>query len=68
MRNPNPINFMSSEEVRSAGWQAEARDDDGHLVSMIAPFDTDDDIVSFVREATTRGETVTIWPVVKVPA
>lgn len=68
MRNPNPINFMSSEEVRSAGWQAEARDRDGHLISMHAPFEPGDDegIVWFVREATKRGETVTIWPTATV--
>lgn len=65
MRNPNPVNFMSSEEVRSAGWQAESRDSDGHLISMHAPFEAHDDegIVWFVREATKRGETVTIWPI-----
>lgn len=64
MRDPTPINFMSFEEVRAAGWQAESRDEDGHLISMHAPFGPGDDegIVWFVREAVKRGETVTIWP------
>lgn len=67
MRNPMPINLMTSDEVRASGWQAEARDSDGHLISMHAPFGNEDDegIVWFVREATSRGETVTIWPMVK---
>lgn len=62
MRNPNPVNLMTSEEVRSRGWQAETRDADGHLIRMHAPFDGDDDIVWLVREALEHGETVTIWP------
>jgi len=31
MKNPSPINLKSSSEVRAEGWQAEARDADGHL-------------------------------------
>lgn len=62
MKNPNPINLQTSEEVRQAGWQAETRDADGHLCRCHAPFDNDKDIVWFVREALEYGETVTIWP------
>lgn len=65
MRDPKPINLMSSDEVRASGWQAEARDADGHLISTHAPFDSDDDIVWYVRESLKRGETVTIWPPAK---
>jgi len=64
MKNPNTINLMTSEEVRKAGWQAETRDADGHLMRMHAPFDHDDEgIVWLVREALEHGETITIWPV-----
>ena len=64
MKEPKPINLTSSAEIRAAGWQAESRDADGHLISTHAPFREDDDegIAWFVREETQRGHTVTIWP------
>ncbi|MGN7734416.1 hypothetical protein [Ensifer sp. R-19] len=62
MKNPNPINLQTSEDVRKAGWQAESRDADGHLMRVHAPFETDEEIVWLVREALENGETVTIWP------
>ena len=64
MRDPMWINLKTPEEVRAEGWQAESRDADGHLVATHVPFGADDDegIAWFVREATSRGETVTIWP------
>jgi hypothetical protein len=62
MKNPNPINLTTSEEVRKAGWQAECRDADGHLCRTHVPFESDDDIVWLVRDALEHGETVTIWP------
>lgn len=64
MRDPKPVHLTPPEEVRAAGWQAESRDADGHLISTHAPFGSyDQDIVWFVREALQRGETVTIWPI-----
>ncbi len=36
MKNPNPINLKTPEDVRGLGWAAEARDADGHLRSMLA--------------------------------
>lgn len=65
MKDPYPINLSTSADVRRAGWQAESRDSDGHLISTHAPFENDDDegIVWFVRNETARGNTVTIWPV-----
>jgi len=68
MKDPMPVNLMTSEEVRASGWQAESRDADGHLLAMHAPFGPDDDegIVWFVRETTSRGETVTIWPIAAI--
>lgn len=35
MQDPNPINIITTEEVRARGWIAEARDSDGHLTSML---------------------------------
>lgn len=63
--NPMPVNLMTPEQVRAAGWQAESRDSDGHLMRTHAPFAANDDegIVWMVREALEHGETVTIWPV-----
>lgn len=68
MRDPMPINLMTSEEVRANGWQAESRDADGHLIGLHAPFDSDEDVTWFVNECTSRGETVTIWPKAKPTA
>ncbi len=62
MKNPNPINLTTPEEVRAQGWAAEVRDVDGHLIRTHAPFESDDDIVWLVREAMEHGDTVTIWP------
>ena len=68
MKDPMPINLTTSEEIRALGWQAESRDADGHLLATHVPFGDDDEgIVWFVRETTSRGETVTIWPP-KVPS
>jgi molybdopterin synthase sulfur carrier subunit len=63
MKDPMPINLMTPAEVREQGWQAECRDQDGHLTRTHAPFESDEDIAWLVREATEHGDTVTIWPV-----
>lgn len=39
MKNPSPVHLTTTAEVRSRGWIAEARDMDGHLVSMQAWLD-----------------------------
>lgn len=62
MKNPSPINLQTSDENRKQGWQSETRDADGHLCRIHVPFEKDEDIVWFVREAMANGETVTIWP------
>jgi molybdopterin synthase sulfur carrier subunit len=62
MKNPNPVNLQTSDEIRELGWQAETRDADGHLCRTHVPFETDEQIVWLVREAMAHGETVTIWP------
>ncbi len=62
MKNPNPVNLQTPEEIREAGWQAESRDADGHLSRTHIPFESDEDIIWFVREAMGHGDTVTIWP------
>ncbi len=33
MKNPMPVNLTSQDDIRAGGWIAEARDEDGHLVS-----------------------------------
>lgn len=64
MMNPFPVNLLTSAEVRGRGWQAESRDADGHLISCHAPIDADDSsIAEWIVECTSRGETVTFWPV-----
>lgn len=62
MKNPNPVNLQTSEEIRKQGWQAESRDADGHLISCHAPISVDDDIAQWIVECTSAGETVTFWP------
>lgn len=39
MKDPWPIHLTTTEEVRAQGWVAEARDEDGHLVSTQAWLD-----------------------------
>lgn len=67
MENPGKMNLKTPEEVRALGWQAEARDADGHLVRTHAPFASDEDILWLVHDAMEHGETVTIWPPVAKP-
>lgn len=62
MKDPKPANLQTPDEVRAGGWQAEARDADGHLMSCHAPFDNDEHLAEYVREANSDGLTVTIWP------
>ena len=63
MRAPNPINLQTPQEVRAAGWAAEARDKDGHLVTVRARLGNDAEWGRFIREETAMGFTVTIWPI-----
>lgn len=62
MKDPRPINMQSQADVRASGWCAEARDSDGHVLSVRSEFSGDKSIVDFVREAMGDGCTVTIWP------
>ncbi len=62
MKEPRAVNLMTQDQCRADGWQAESRDADGHLVTAHAPFDDAAEIAEYVREETTRGNTVTIWP------
>lgn len=59
---PGPTNRISTATNRAHGFQAEARDGAGHLTGTHVPFETDDDVVWFVRAFLERGHTVTIWP------
>lgn len=59
MRDPKPINLTTTEEVKAAGWAAEARDSDGHLVSMVSPQGNVRRVVSgWIAE----GLAVTVFP------
>lgn len=62
MKDPRPINLQTQEDVRASGWCAEARDSDGHVLSVRSEFSDDRSIVDFVREAMEDGCKVTIWP------
>ena len=63
MKNPSPANLKTSDQVRKAGWQAESRDADGHLVTCHAPISASDTtIAEWIAECTANGETITIWP------
>ena len=55
MKNPSPVHLTSTEEVRSRGWIAEARDADGHLISMQAWLD----ICTTNENLKTLGEFIT---------
>lgn len=68
MENPSPVNLLTPEESRAGGWQAEARDGDGHLMSQHPPFENDMQLGSYVREETALGYTVTIWPMRGLPS
>lgn len=63
MKNPNPVNLQSSDEIWKAGWRAESRDADGHVTSYHAPISAEDtSIAEWIVECTKAGETVTFWP------
>jgi hypothetical protein len=62
MKNPAPINLITTAQVKAAGWSAESRDADGHLLTTHAPFETQGEMLDYVLEETTRGMTVTIFP------
>ena len=36
MKSPAPIHLTTTAEVAAGGWVAEARDNDGHLISTLA--------------------------------
>lgn len=61
MKEPRPVNLMKSADVRAAGWAAEARDEDGHLMTVLAPFGSPEDRNRYVAESMSEGWNVTIW-------
>lgn len=62
MKDPAPIHLSTPAEMREAGWQAEARDSDGHVMSAHAPFKTISDLEWYYNESMEQGLTITIWP------
>lgn len=67
MRNPNPVNMIDQDKVRSLGWAAEARDKDGHLISTQAwlaqmpPHERAVSLAEFITEYATDCQ-ITIFP------
>lgn len=43
MQNPQPVNITSDDHWRELGWPCVARDKDGHVVTMYAVDDFDDE-------------------------
>jgi molybdopterin synthase sulfur carrier subunit len=62
MINPKPVHLQTPDEVRAQGWLAEARDGDGHLMTVISPEADDASLGQFMRECTADGMTVTAFP------
>lgn len=60
MKDPRPVNLMTTDEVRKLGWMMESRDGDGHLVSMLSPNVSKKDVAKFVAEEQAAGNTVTM--------
>ena len=61
MKDPWAINLITPEECRKNGWLAEARDADGHLISMISPRVDDASLGEFCREYM-PDHTITFFP------
>jgi molybdopterin synthase sulfur carrier subunit len=62
VKNPKPANLLTTDAIRGAGWAAEARDDDGHLMTTHNYFTSDEEIVRYVRECVSEGWVCTIFP------
>ena len=61
MQNPYPINLMTPEEVQQLGWAAEGRDEDGHLMTMNAPFSDADEQAEFLNYCDDQGWKATVF-------
>lgn len=67
MKNPNPINLMTTKEVQDLGWAAEARDRDGHLISTVGFLDDvpiNENLKSlgeFIAECEAEGHVVQVF-------
>ena len=51
MKDPSPVHLTPTSEIEARGWAAEARDCDGHLMSMVAWLDQDTINENIVRLA-----------------
>lgn len=67
MQNPKAVNLIASPEVRRAGWAAEARDRDGHLMTTHFDFAGRNSLWDYYRECMSEGWTITIWPTTGAP-
>ena len=61
MKNPMKMNLTTTQEVINLGWMAEARDSDGHLITMLAPSADDEMVALFVRECFEDGLKTTFF-------
>lgn len=67
MQNPMPVNLITQDKVRSLGWAAEARDQDGHLhstqawITQIAPHENAVRLAEFIIEYATDCA-ITLFP------
>lgn len=65
MKNPNPVNLKTVDEVRAEGWVGQSRDEDGHLISCTLISQDDDQMGNWIMECLSHGETVTFYPPTK---
>jgi hypothetical protein len=60
MKNPNPINLQTDDDLRKLGWTNCARDGDGHLISTCFRYDGDkEDFKTTLLDWFDQGFTVT---------
>jgi hypothetical protein len=62
MQNPVPAHLVTRDAVRANGWLAEARDDDGHLISLVSPQGSDAALGAWIRECHAGGLRITVFP------
>jgi hypothetical protein len=62
MQMPKPANLYTPAEIRAGGWTAEARDEDGHLMTTHSEFPDAASLWLYFSECQREGWTATIWP------
>jgi molybdopterin synthase sulfur carrier subunit len=62
VKNPKHANLLTTDAIREAGWRAEARDNDGHLMTTHADFYSDEEMLRYIQECSNEGWTCTFFP------